>query len=283
MALTSSIEKAWVLVNSAKQHELKDLQNLVVAAGQVEQFGVNSFAMSTICHAIVSSFPVSQPYAARAFRSILRCSITACDWVLRNEDAMQILLDGIRHRDETVQEYCILSIYDLSARNKGAAAVVQRGGFVRLKVLLYTDAAPKLQVGVIRSLKHFLLGLDRVAGPDDELIRRITELLRSDNESVQDACADILAKMIQQDYIDLLVNVHAASNCPQSDNWGYCDPFVKMRINGQEHQTPVLRNTLNPEWDFSCRFSISDKSDELKVRFSKLSWCTGCLANLLEK
>jgi hypothetical protein len=266
MALTSSIEKAWLLVNSSKQPELKDLQNLVVAAGQVEQFGVNSFAMSTICHAMVSAQPISQPYAARAFRSILRCSITACDWVLRNEDAMQILVDGVRHRDETVQESCIWSIHDLSARNKGAAALVKRGGFVRLKVLLYTDAAPMLQVGVIRSLKHFLLGLHRVAGPDEELIRRITELLNSDNESVQDACADMLSKMIQQDYIDLMVNVHAASNCPQSDNWGYCDPFVKMMINGQEHQTPILRNTLNPVWDFSCQFSISDKSDILKVR-----------------
>ena len=53
MALTSSIEKAWLLANSSKQPELKDLQNLVVAAGQVEQFGVNSFAMSTICQGMV--------------------------------------------------------------------------------------------------------------------------------------------------------------------------------------------------------------------------------------
>ena len=105
--------------------------------------------------------------------------------MLKNEDAMRCILDGVRHRDEIVQEYCIWSIHDLSARNKGAAMLVRRGGFVRLKVLLYTDVRNKAKVAVIRSLKHFLLGLDRVAGPDEELIRRITELLRSDDEQVQ--------------------------------------------------------------------------------------------------
>lgn len=226
---------------------------------------MNSFAMSTICKAIVMGMPVAQPYAARALRSILRCSITACDWVLGNEDAIKIILDGVRHRDATVQEYCIWSIHDLSARNKGAAALVKRGGFVQLKVLLYTDVRGEAQVAAIRSLKHFLLGLDRVAGPDEELIRRLTELLLSDDKSLQDACADILARMIQQDYIDLFVHVHGAKNCPQSDNWGYCDPFVKMMINEQQLQTPILRNTLNPVWEYDGKFSISDKSDNLKV------------------
>ena len=75
--------------------------------------------------------------------------------------------------------------------------------------------------------------------------------------------------MIQQDYIDLFVKVHGASHCPQSDNWGYCDPFVKLKINGQEHKTPTLRNTLNPVWDYDCHFSISDKSDNLKVMISR--------------
>ena len=176
-----------------------------------------------------------------------------------------MILDGVRHRDKTVQEFCIWSIYDLSARTKGAAALMKRGGFVRLKVLLYTDGPSEHKVAAIRSLKHFLLGLERVAGPDEELIRRLTELLQSDDERLQDACSDILARMIQQDYIDLFVKVHGALNCPQSDNWGYCDPFVKMMINGQVHQTPILRNTLSPVWDHSCQFSISDKSDSLIV------------------
>lgn len=172
-----------------------------------------------------------------------------------------MILDGVRHRDETVQEFCIWSIHDLSARTKGAEALMKRGGFVRLKVLLYTDGPGEHKVAAIRSLKHFLLGMDRVAGPDEELIRRLTELLQSDNERLQDACSDILSRMIQQDYIDLFVTVHGALNCPQSDNWGYCDPFVRMKINGQERETPTLRNTLSPAWDYACQFSISDKSD----------------------
>jgi vacuolar-type H+-ATPase subunit H len=185
--------------------------------------------------------------------------------VLGNEEAMHTIIDGIGHRNESIQEQCIWCIHDLSARNKGAAALVKRGGFVRLKILLYTDCRSESKVAAIRSLKHFLLGLDRVAGPDEELIRRLTELLRSDNESLQDACADILSRMIQQDYIDLFINVHGAQCCPQSDNWGYCDPFVKMMINGQEHQTPILRNTLCPVWNYECKFTISDKSDSLLV------------------
>jgi hypothetical protein len=53
MALTSSIEAAWLKVNSSKQPELKDLQSLTVCAGQMEQFGINSFALSTICNGMV--------------------------------------------------------------------------------------------------------------------------------------------------------------------------------------------------------------------------------------
>ena len=108
--------------------------------------------------------------------------------------------------------------------------------------------------------------MDRVAGPDEELILRLADLLRSDHEGVQDACAEILARMIQQDYISLSVKVHAANNCPQSDNWGYCDPFVKLMINDQQHVTPTLRNTLSPVWDDQSYFSISDKDDNLIVQ-----------------
>jgi hypothetical protein len=176
-----------------------------------------------------------------------------------------IILNSLRHRDEIVQEYCIWCIHDLSKRTIGASILVKRGGFVQLKVLLHVDVRKENKVAAIRSLNHFVLGLDRVAGPDEELIRRLTDLLRSDDEDVQDACADILARMIQQDYIDLFVHVHSANCCPQSDNWGYCDPFVKMLINEQEHQTPILRNTLNPVWDYRCQFLISDKSDKLMV------------------
>lgn len=53
MALTSAIEAAWIKVNSSKQPELKELQSLTVCAGQMEQFGVNSFALSTICNGMV--------------------------------------------------------------------------------------------------------------------------------------------------------------------------------------------------------------------------------------
>ena len=38
-----------------------------------------------------------------------------------------------------------------------------------------------------------------------------------------------------------------------------------MMINGQEHKTPTLRNTLSPVWDHACHFSISDKSDCFKA------------------
>jgi len=96
----------------------------------------------------------------QAMRAILRCSITACDWVLGNEEALTIIIDGVRHRDLTVQQYCIWSIFDLSARNKGARLLVQRGGWVRLKVLLYTEnVQTAAKVAAISCLKHFLLGM----------------------------------------------------------------------------------------------------------------------------
>ena len=265
MALTNSIEKSWVQVNSAHMINLENMQDLIVSAGQVEQFGVNSFAMRTICNGIVSSYPEAQPHAATALRSILRCSLTACDWVLGNEEAMMIILDGVRHRDTAVQEQSIWSIHDLSARQKGAAELVKRGALVRLKVLLYTDCGEESKAAAIRSLKNFFLGMDRVAGPDEELIRRLTDLLRSESNAVQDASADLLARMIQQDYIDLFVHIYGAMCCPQSDNWGYCDPFVKLRINGQEQTTPIMHNTLSPVWNHRCQFSISDKSECLKI------------------
>ena len=73
MALTSAIEAAWIKVNSSKQPELKDLQNLTVCAGQMEQFGVNSFAISTICNGMVGhavSGLGSVPYSLDTFMAM---------------------------------------------------------------------------------------------------------------------------------------------------------------------------------------------------------------------
>jgi len=70
MALTTSIQDAWLLVNSAKHPDAKQLDALVLSAGQVEQFAVNSFAMSTICRGLLTSPPVSQPFAAQVSFSL---------------------------------------------------------------------------------------------------------------------------------------------------------------------------------------------------------------------
>lgn len=72
----------------------------------------------------------------------------------------------------------------------------------------------------------------------------------------------------------------------QSDSWGYCDPFVVLKLNGQEHKSSIERNTLSPKWDFKILFSISDKSEDMVstwfmlVALDHLSNVVLCLSKL---
>jgi Ca2+-dependent lipid-binding protein len=63
----------------------------------------------------------------------------------------------------------------------------------------------------------------------------------------------------------LNVVLHEGKNLPQSDNWGLCDGFVRMEINGQSWESSVQRNTLRPVWEDEVQFIVSDKSEDLKI------------------
>jgi Ca2+-dependent lipid-binding protein len=71
--------------------------------------------------------------------------------------------------------------------------------------------------------------------------------------------------LYEQDYITLNVVLHEGKNLPQSDNWGLCDGFVRMEINGQSWESSVQRNTLRPVWEDEVQFIVSDKSEDLKI------------------
>merc|ERR1712106_1196006 len=54
----------------------------------------------------------------------------------------------------------------------------------------------------------------------------------------------------------LKVIVFEASELVNKDMIGKSDPFVKIKFNGQEFKSQKVRNSLNPEWNFSTNLTV---------------------------
>merc|ERR1711892_1616708 len=55
----------------------------------------------------------------------------------------------------------------------------------------------------------------------------------------------------------LKVIVFEASELVNKDMIGKSDPFVKIKFNGQEFKSQKVRNSLNPEWNFSTNLTVN--------------------------
>merc|ERR1712106_115579 len=54
----------------------------------------------------------------------------------------------------------------------------------------------------------------------------------------------------------LEITVKKASELVNNDRIGKSDPYVKIRYSDVEFRSKTIQNTLEPEWNFSCKFDI---------------------------
>ncbi|XP_019867455.2 extended synaptotagmin-2 isoform X2 [Aethina tumida] len=56
----------------------------------------------------------------------------------------------------------------------------------------------------------------------------------------------------------LRVHVFEARDLEKKDKLGKSDPYVILSVGAQQFQTPTIKKTLNPKWDYWCEFIILD-------------------------
>lgn len=49
-----------------------------------------------------------------------------------------------------------------------------------------------------------------------------------------------------------------ARDLEKKDKLGKSDPYVILSVGAQQFQTPTIKKTLNPKWDYWCEFIILD-------------------------
>ena len=263
--VSRSVAASFEAAQSARALSDEDAAVHATAAGQAAQLGANAHAMRALCAALRRPEPGVGARALAALQATLQASPAACAWAVENPAELAAIADGLGALDQEICRLSVLAVLAVASEPGGAKAVAALGAFTKVKVLLYSECADAVKAAAVHALKPLLLGVGRVAAPDDELVLTMTAMMFHKDARVQEAAAEILARMIQQDYIELYATVHAARNLPQSDNWGLCDAFCVLSINAQSARTPVVRNNLAPTFDFQCHLSISDKSEDLVV------------------
>jgi len=103
--------------------------------------------------------------------------------VHQTESPVKALVQGMRSQSSSIRTSSLLSIYDLGV--PGAAVLSQHNVFQELKVMLYTEKEITVQVAVIRALESFVLGMQRVGTPDQDMVEEIVSRLRSNDEDEQ--------------------------------------------------------------------------------------------------
>merc|ERR1711892_1369837 len=63
----------------------------------------------------------------------------------------------------------------------------------------------------------------------------------------------------------LKVIVFEASELVNKDMIGKSDPFVKIKFNGQEFKSQKVRNSLNPEWNFSTNLTVKSSDVDIDI------------------
>ena len=59
-----------------------------------------------------------------------------------------------------------------------------------------------------------------------------------------------------------VVSVVKARGLAKADLIGKSDPYAVLAYGKQQKKTPVIKNTLEPQWDFTAEFKIPDEGDE---------------------
>merc|ERR1711872_86614 len=67
-------------------------------------------------------------------------------------------------------------------------------------------------------------------------------------------------KESQENFI--LMTVHKAKKLEKRGIFGKANPYVVVKTNVSEYRSKVLKNTVNPEWNFSNNVQILDRIDE---------------------
>merc|ERR1711936_381628 len=60
----------------------------------------------------------------------------------------------------------------------------------------------------------------------------------------------------------LELTMHRASELVNKDKIGKSDPYVKVRYNDKEFRSKTIANTLEPEWNFSCKLDIMNLEEK---------------------
>lgn len=65
----------------------------------------------------------------------------------------------------------------------------------------------------------------------------------------------------------LCIRLYKADGLPKTDALGTCDPFVRVEFSGQKLETPVIKNTLAPTWNYELRlpFYMPCLSDTITI------------------
>merc|ERR1711892_1262000 len=88
--------------------------------------------------------------------------------------------------------------------------------------------------------------------PEQIVLSKETEAVSSKQEEIcSPASEDIL---IRPGLLKIIV--FEASELVNKDMIGKSDPFVKIKFNGQEFKSQKVRNSLNPEWNFSTNLTV---------------------------
>merc|ERR1712106_1206060 len=60
----------------------------------------------------------------------------------------------------------------------------------------------------------------------------------------------------------LELTVERASQLVNNDKIGKSDPYVKITYRDEEFRSKTIKNTLEPEWNFSCEIDIPDQEEK---------------------
>jgi len=124
--------------------------------------------------------------------------------------------------------------------------------------------------------------------PSDLTMDKVDEIKQSksespkktfENDGLNDLSKNNQAKSVSDAEIDqsspekavevgpglLKITVSKASELVNKDMIGKSDPFVKIKFNGQEFKSKKVRNSLNPEWNFSADLNVETSTGDEQI------------------
>lgn len=102
---------------------------------------------------------------------------------------------------------------------------------------------------------------NEIISEDNKRMLEEMQRLREANQRLQQELIATKQKLIGK----LTIVVKEARNLPRMDLGGKCNPYVRLSLENQEQKTKVKKKTLNPKWDQSFEYFITDKKNQLEV------------------